>query len=225
MNLFRTTASLYLSISLLAGCGTAAVSFPASTAAAASAEVQIERTPESADQGYLVNPLLTSMELPEDAQTALDKASEAVTEAAYVPIALLARQNMNGTNYSILCRITPADPESARHLDVVTVCQDTDGNIEDMTIAPFELADVTDADHTYSADQDTDGGFVINSEDYTAQFTGQDINEGAAAVFDRAKQTLENNTGDAYSYIAELESDSLTSKHAFLGLKNEEDPD
>lgn len=225
MNQFRLTASVFLSVSVLAGCGTSAAGSPASTTPAATAEVQIEPTPESTEQGYMVNPLLASAELPEDSQTALDKALESVTEAAYDPIALLARQVVSGMNYSILCKITPDDPDSASHLDVVTVYQDPDGNIEDMSIVPFDLADVTDLDHTYSVDPDTLGGFVINTEYYPSQDKGQDISESAAAVFERAIQTLENNTGDTYSYIAELGSDSLTSKHAFLALKNAEDPD
>lgn len=219
MNQIRMTASVFLAILLFIGCGTATPSSSAGATSAATASVQAETTPDGSEQGYMVNRRLEAIKLPEDAQDALDKALEPVAEAAYDPIALLAKQIVNGTNYSILCKITPSAPASASHLDVVTVSQDPDGNIEDMTIVPFDLAEVTDTDHIYSADPDTDGGFVINTEYY------QDIDESAAAVFERAIQTLENNTGDTYSYIAELGSDSRTSKHAFLALKNPEDPD
>ncbi|MDY6282639.1 MAG: hypothetical protein SPL40_06250 [Erysipelotrichaceae bacterium] len=88
-----------------------------------------------------------------------------------------------------------------------------------MTIVPFDLADVTDTYHTYAAGPDADDGFGINTE-----YTAQDMNEAVTTVFDRATQTLEENTGDTYTCIGELGSDSLSSKHAFLALKNAEDP-
>ncbi|HCW56001.1 MAG TPA: hypothetical protein DGT58_06050, partial [Erysipelotrichaceae bacterium] len=66
----------------------------------------------------------------------------------------------------------PADTKQTSHLNIVTVYQDSNDNIEDMTIVPFDLADVTDTYHTYAAGPDADDGFGINTE-----YTAQDMNE------------------------------------------------
>ena len=46
-------------------------------------------------------------ELPEDAQTAFDKALDGLVGAKYTPVALLSTQVVAGMNYCILCQITP----------------------------------------------------------------------------------------------------------------------
>ncbi len=48
-------------------------------------------------------------ELPADAQTAFDKATEGQDE--YIPVALLSRQIVSGTNYCILCQVKTGDAE------------------------------------------------------------------------------------------------------------------
>ncbi|MBQ9632955.1 MAG: FMN-binding protein [Lachnospiraceae bacterium] len=62
--------------------------------------------------------------LPADAQTAFDKATEGRDE--YIPVALLSRQIVSGTDYCILCQITQSDVAPAWSL--VYIHADPKGN-------------------------------------------------------------------------------------------------
>lgn len=64
--------------------------------------------------------------LPTDAQTAFDKATEGRDE--YIPVALLSKQIVSGTNYCILCQITQSDVAPAWAL--VYIHADPDGKSE-----------------------------------------------------------------------------------------------
>ena len=66
----------------------------------------------------------------DEAKAALDKALEKLTGAEYEPIALLATQLVSGTNYSILCEVTPVVPDAASSFVIVHVYQDLEGNAE-----------------------------------------------------------------------------------------------
>lgn len=75
--------------------------------------------------------------LPEDAQTAFDKALEKSDGATYIPVALLSTQVVAGTNYCILCQITPAVPDSVPTWALVYIYADLQGNAEIMNV--YEL--------------------------------------------------------------------------------------
>ncbi len=75
--------------------------------------------------------------LPEDAQAVFDKALEKSDGATYIPVALLSTQVVAGTNYCILCQITPAVPDSVPTWALVYIYADLQGNAEIMNV--YEL--------------------------------------------------------------------------------------
>lgn len=68
--------------------------------------------------------------LPEDARAAFDKATAGLTGAAYTPVALLSTQVVAGTNYCILCQITPVVPDAVPAWNLVYIYADPEGNAE-----------------------------------------------------------------------------------------------
>lgn len=72
--------------------------------------------------------------LPEEAQTAFDKALESLDGAVYTPVALLGTQVVAGTNYCILCQITPVVPDPAPTWALVYIYADLQGNAEIMNV-------------------------------------------------------------------------------------------
>lgn len=71
-----------------------------------------------------------SPDLTDEAKTALEKALEGMVGATYTPVALLSTQVVAGTNYCILCEITPVYPNADGHYALVYVYADLDGNAE-----------------------------------------------------------------------------------------------
>ncbi|MBR3504841.1 MAG: hypothetical protein IKO07_11470 [Clostridia bacterium] len=71
-----------------------------------------------------------SVELPEDAQAAFDKALDGLVGAEYVPVALMSTQVVAGMNYCILCQITPVVPDAASTWALVYIYADLEGNAE-----------------------------------------------------------------------------------------------
>lgn len=80
--------------------------------------------------GWAVPDSLTVLPLPENAQTAFDKALGEFTGSNIEPMALLGTQVVAGTNYAILCRVTPVVPDAVSTVQVVTVYADLQGNAE-----------------------------------------------------------------------------------------------
>ena len=72
--------------------------------------------------------------LPEDAQSAFDKAVENLVGADYVPVALLSTQVVAGTNYCILCQVTPVVPDGQPCWALVYIYADLQGNAEIMNV-------------------------------------------------------------------------------------------
>lgn len=68
--------------------------------------------------------------LTDEAKAALEKAASALTGAEYAPIALLGTQLVSGTNYCLLCEITPVTANPEPYYAVVTVYADLNGNAE-----------------------------------------------------------------------------------------------
>ena len=79
-------------------------------------------------------------ELPEDAQKAFDKAKEKLTEGEYTPVSLLATQLVAGTNYCILCQVTPSDAASEQKWTLVYIYADLQGNVEIMNTYDLYIA-------------------------------------------------------------------------------------
>ena len=79
-------------------------------------------------------------ELPEDAQRAFDKAKDKLTDGEYTPVSLLATQLVAGTNYCILCQVTPSDAASEQKWTLVYIYADLQGNAEIMNTYDLYIA-------------------------------------------------------------------------------------
>ena len=95
-----------------------------------SQEEWMETTNAEAMTGGWENVPHETAELPADAQAAFDKAVEGLVGAEYVPVALLSTQVVAGTNYCILCQITPVAPNATPTWALVYIYADLDGNAE-----------------------------------------------------------------------------------------------
>ncbi len=78
--------------------------------------------------GWTAPEELTVLPLPERAQTAFDKAADGFAGSRVEPMALLGTQVVAGTNYAILCRVTPVAPDAVSTVQVATVYADLQGN-------------------------------------------------------------------------------------------------
>jgi len=95
-----------------------------------SQEEWMETTNAEAMTGGWENVPHETAELPADAQAAFDKAVDSLVGAEYVPVALLSTQVVAGTNYCILCQITPVAPNATPTWALVYIYADLDGNAE-----------------------------------------------------------------------------------------------
>lgn len=65
-----------------------------------------------------------------EAQAAFEKAVESLDGAAYTPVALIGKQIVAGTNYCVLCQITPVVPDAKPAWALVYIYADLQGNAE-----------------------------------------------------------------------------------------------
>ena len=79
------------------------------------------------------------MEANPEAQAALEKALEGLVGASYEPVACLGKQVVAGTNYCLLCRITPVVPNAVPHFALVYVYQALDGSAELLQVQDLTL--------------------------------------------------------------------------------------
>lgn len=199
---------------LMTGCGHASeAAWPTVTPPAQSADEAV-----AVLGGYNVNAGLVGVALPGEAQAAFNKAMDAIEGATYDPIALLGTQVVSGTNYALLCRVTPIVTDGTSELAVVTVYEDLDGNAEILSAAPFDLATVAGTNNALTTDDEMVGGFETNTE-----FTAQSEDEDTAKIFDTAEAEAAK-SGDIYSFAAELGWQAVNGEnHAFLVLKDGDD--
>lgn len=208
-----TIAALSVAM-LMAGCGHASkvvestVTPPAQTTDEAVAVVG----------GYNINTGLAGVALPGEAQVAFDKAMDAIEGATYDPIAVLGTQVVSGTNYAILCRVTPIVTDGTSELAVVTVYEDLDGRAEILSAEPFDLATVAGTNNALTTGDEMAGSFETNTE-----FTAQPEDEDTARIFDTAEAEAAK-SGDIYSFAAELGSQAANGEnYAVLVLKDGDD--
>ena len=81
--------------------------------------------------------------LPEDAKAAFDKAQAGLVGASYKPLALLATQVVAGTNYCILCEISPVVPDPVPHFALVYIYADLEGNATITNIADLDIPELS----------------------------------------------------------------------------------
>ena len=75
----------------------------------------------------------------EEASAALNKALETFVGSEIEPIALLGTQVVAGTNYCLLCRVTPVVPDAVGHYALVYVYAGVDGTAEVLDMVDVEL--------------------------------------------------------------------------------------
>ena len=74
----------------------------------------------------------------DDVAKLVEKGSADKLGAEYVPVAYIGKQVVSGTNYLVLCEITPVIPDPVGHYSLVTVYEDLQGNVS--------IIDTKDAD-------------------------------------------------------------------------------
>lgn len=105
-----------------------------------------------------------------DAKEAFEKATDGLEGYTYEPIAVLGRQVVAGTNYSILCRGIVIVPDAEPVYEIITVYEDLDGK-----------AEITGDKEIFSGDSGAQGGYTVNDGDVSFE-----KNEDVKAVFDKA---------------------------------------
>jgi len=83
----------------------------------------------------------TDFPVSEAAANALDKAQEELIGADYRAVALIATQVVNGTNYAIVCAITPVVPDAVPSYQLVYVHESLDGACSIVEIQELNCAE------------------------------------------------------------------------------------
>ncbi len=71
-----------------------------------------------------------SMEITDEIIEMVEKATADMLGVKYEPVAVIGRQIVSGTNYRILCKITPVTPDAAATYAIVTIYETLDGAVE-----------------------------------------------------------------------------------------------
>lgn len=77
--------------------------------------------------------------LPEEVQTAFDKAMAGFAGVGYTPVAYLGSQVVAGSNYAVLCKATQVTAEPSTALAVVVIYADLEGNAEMTSVSGFDF--------------------------------------------------------------------------------------
>ena len=93
-------------------------------------EVEVPIVDEEGKQlmGGIIEP--ETPDMTDEAKNALEKACAELTNEKYESVALLGTQVVAGTNYTILCKVTPTVPDQESKYLIVTVYSDLSGNAE-----------------------------------------------------------------------------------------------
>lgn len=126
--------------------------------------------------------------LPEEVQTAFDKATEGFVGSDLTPIAYFARQVVSGTNYAVLCKATTVTEKPVTTLQVAIIYADLEGNAKMNYLNEFDLTAYTGGEDGDVPEQGLDGGWQV-PEDYTVL----DLPEEAKAAFDNASEEFLGN--------------------------------
>ena len=98
-------------------------------------------TPETLMGGWNVPDVVTVEPMPDEAQTAFDKASTALDGNDLDAMALLGTQIVAGTNYAVLCRSTLTTAEPVESIQVAVIYADLEGNAEITSLCYVDIAD------------------------------------------------------------------------------------
>lgn len=126
--------------------------------------------------------------LPDDVQTAFDKAVETFTGSELKPIAYVASQVVAGTNYMILCEAATTTETPSTSYQMVIVYADFSGNAEITQTKEFDLAAYTEGDGSEISTEKLAGGWEV-AEDRSSAVIPQEAKD----AFDKAAENLDGN--------------------------------
>ncbi len=140
-------------------------------------------------------------EIPQDVQDALTKATEELIGCTYEPVALLASQVVSGTNYCLLCRLTPVVPDAESSFALVYLYVDLENNASITRVADIEFS-AQDEEESSEQTEDTAteslmGGWTVNAEN---------VAEMPQDVQDALTKAAEELVGCTYEPVALLAS-------------------
>ena len=104
-----------------------------------SGNVQKETAPKEVTGGWETVPH-EAVKLPDNAQEAFDKVKDSLDDGEYTPVSLMATQIVAGTNYCILCQITPSDSGAESKWALVYIYADLQGNAEITNVYELYIA-------------------------------------------------------------------------------------
>ena len=96
----------------------------------------VTETTPTGTAGWEITPAQTGT-LPEDAQTAFDKAIVSQDGVNYIPVALLSTQIVSGKNYCIFCQVKNGETEPFWAL--VYIYEDLQGNAEITNVYDLDI--------------------------------------------------------------------------------------
>ena len=100
----------------------------------------VEFDPADMAGGWTVNTEYTAT-LPENVNTAYEKAMAGLMGVSYKPLAYMGSQVVAGSNYAVLCAATSVTADPANALAVVIVYADLNGGAEVRAISGFSIAE------------------------------------------------------------------------------------
>lgn len=126
--------------------------------------------------------------LPEDVQSAFEKAVETFTGSELKPVAYIASQVVAGRNDMILCEATSTTEEPETSYQMVIVYSDPEGNAEITQIKEFDLTAYTEGENSEISAEQLAGGWETAEERASVV-----IPQEAKDVFDKAAESLDGN--------------------------------
>ena len=126
--------------------------------------------------------------LPEDVQTAFDKAAESFKESELKPVAYVASQVVAGKNYMILCEADTTTEDAATSYKMVIVYADLEGNAEITQVKDFDLTAYTEGDSTEISTEQLAGGWETAEERSSVM-----IPKKAKEAFRKAAENFDGN--------------------------------
>lgn len=123
-------------------------------------------------------------------QELLEKATEGLLGARYIPVAFLGSQLVSGSNYALLCRVAPVTADPVETYAIVKLYKDLSGNVS--------LLDVSDSGVPTNISE-LPGGWQ--------QCEAPIVNDELQALFDKA---LEGYTGMGFRPVALLATQTVS---------------
>lgn len=173
----------------LCACGQKPAEQPAAEEAPAAGEVIAAEEPAAVEEAAADTAAILGgwtkadvVSLTVEQQELLQKATESLLGAKYIPVAFLGSQLVSGTNYALLCRVSPVTADPVETYAIVKLYKDLSGNVS--------LLDVTDSGVPTNINE-LPGGWQ--------QCEAPTVTEELQAIFDKA---LEGYTGMGFKPVA-----------------------